>query len=138
MPTWDSRIVELNYSRRVVKESIASMLIDIDPWCQFTPIRHSSVQGPVLSYFMIDIAAAAGRCTAPTFSRTAASIDVHVVACAAVAHLRTRDVMVTDRVVHPPSTIRSQIVFLVSAAHRNIRKARQPKQTVKEHMSRAW
>jgi hypothetical protein len=89
-----------------------------------------------LSNRMIDTAAAAGRGTAPFCNSTAASIEVHVAACVAVAHRRMRDAIVTDLVVHPDKTILRQTVLFVSAVHKKLIKAKLPRQMRNENTAR--
>jgi hypothetical protein len=64
-------------------------------------------------------------------------MDVHAAACIAVAHLKTRDVMVIDRVVHPESTMLRQTLLFVSAPYKKAKKIKHPRQTTNRAISRA-
>jgi hypothetical protein len=89
----------------------------------------------VLSYLVMETAAGLASGTVPTFMSVAISIHVHVMACTPVAHLRTKETMVIDLVVQSRKISRRQTALLVSAPHNNVKKARQPKQTVVEAKS---
>src|SRR5690349_13725222 len=84
---------------------------------------------------MMDTAAAEGSGTAPFWSRIAASIAVHVPACIVVAHLRTRDVMVIDRAVHPETIMHRQTALFVSAPHKEAKKIKHPILTTNNDIS---
>lgn len=49
-------------------------------------------------------------------------MDVHAAACIAVAYLKTRDVMVIDRVVHPERMMLRQTLLFVLAPHKKAKK----------------
>jgi len=107
-----------------------------DPYCQSSFSLSRSDTEPVLSNQMTDRAATAGRGTVPFYNNTAASIDVHVTACVAVAHRRMRDAIVTDLVVHSDKTILLQTALFASAVHKNVIKAKLPKYTRNDNTAR--
>jgi hypothetical protein len=83
----------------------------------------------------MDTAAAHAKGTAPFCNKIAASIDVHVPACMAVAHRRTRDAMVIDRVVQTERIMLRQTVLFVSAPHKKAKKTKHPKLTTNKDIS---
>lgn len=87
-------------------------------------IRFKSDHGPVLSNLMMDTTGAEGKGTAYAWINTAASIDVAKIAWVAAIDRRTREEMVTDRVIHSLTTIFRQTVLFVLAVHRKVRNAR--------------
>jgi hypothetical protein len=130
-------MVEVNCKDNVVKaRSIVSKPTKRDPECQSVLILSKSSQGPVLWNLIIETAAAECRGTVPFWRRIAASIDVHVAACIAVAHLKIRLVIVTDRVIHPGKIIRLQIVLLVLAPYKKAKKTKHPMLTTKRNIRR--
>jgi hypothetical protein len=117
--------VEVNWEKAVVRIRIATATLRIQSLVisRIGNISHANEYTPVFRALAIDIGMINGRRVPERWSRSAASIDVHTVACCATETRMTRAAMVTDRVIHPAKTIRCHMGLPLLLAHKKQRNA---------------